>query len=493
MCDVPDAGLLEQFAQGGSETAFAALVARHINLVYSTALRHTANPHHAEEITQAVFVILARKARSLPRRTVLSGWLYHTTRLTAANFQRAEWRRVRREQEAYMQSTIEEHPMDTAWRELSPLLDEAMARLRPADRDALVLRFFENKSLREVGDTLGLQERAAQKRVLRGLEKLRTFFARRGVALTSTIIAGAVSANSVQAAPAALTQSITAVAVAQGATVSGSTLTLIKGALKLMAWSKMKTAAVAGVAAILAIGTTTVVVKQFISPPVENYFAHFETMNLEKAPPVLILRPSRYARQGDYIITTKMDLHDFGKVMRRGCSLASIFASAYDFGQERIVLPADAPKGQFDLLLTVPDHPAEALRQAIKKQLGLAGHPETRDTDVLVLKVSNPTTSGLKVNTQHTSYTINSRQGGLTLVNFKMSDVAYSLAAGYFNLPVIDETGLTESYDLDLHWNGKLKWNDQKQDIQRALKEQLGLELVPDRRPIELLIVEKAP
>jgi RNA polymerase sigma factor (sigma-70 family) len=148
MRDVPDAGLLEQFVQSESEAAFAALVERHVNLVYSTALRHTANPHHAQEITQAVFIILARKARTLPRRIVLSGWLYHTARLTAANFQRAEWRRVRREQEAYMQSTLEDHPMETAWQDLSPLLDEAMARLGPTDRDALVLRYFENKSLR---------------------------------------------------------------------------------------------------------------------------------------------------------------------------------------------------------------------------------------------------------------------------------------------------------------------------------------------------------
>ncbi len=266
MRDAPDAGLLEQFVQSESEAAFAALVERHINLVYSTALRHTANPHHAQEITQAVFIILARKARTLPRRIVLSGWLYHTARLTAANFQRAEWRRIRREQEAYMQSMLEDHPMETAWRELSPLLDEAMARLGPTDRDALVLRYFENKSLREVGDALGLQERAAQKRVLRGLEKLRTFFARRGVALTTAIIAGAVSANSVQAAPVGLAAAISATA-AKGSAVAASTLTLVKGALKIMAWTKVKTAIVVAAGVVLTAGTTAVVVKTVHSAP----------------------------------------------------------------------------------------------------------------------------------------------------------------------------------------------------------------------------------
>ena len=130
--------------------------------------------------------------------------------------------RQRHEQEAYMQSMLEDHPMDAAWQELSPLLDEAMAQLRDQDRDALVLRFFENKSLREVGDALGLQERAAQKRVARGLEKLHAFFARRGIASTTAIIASAVSAHSIQAAPVALAKSITAVAVTKGAAASAA-------------------------------------------------------------------------------------------------------------------------------------------------------------------------------------------------------------------------------------------------------------------------------
>jgi uncharacterized protein (TIGR03435 family) len=487
-----DMALVREYTASQSETAFETLVSCHVNLVYSAALRQVRDPHLAEEISQAVFVILARKAGSLGSQTILSGWLYRAARFAAADALKTRRRRQRREQEACMQSTFDDHPMDAAWRELSPLLDEAMAQLRDKDRDALVLRYFENKSLREVGDALGLQERAAQKRVARGLEKLHAFFARRGIASTTAIIANAVSAHSIQAAPVALTKSITAVAVTKGATVSGSTLTLIKGALKIMAWTKMKTAVVVGVAALLVAGTTTVVVKKFISPPVESYFAHFDSLDLEKAPPVLILRPSRYARQGDYIITTKMDLHNFGKVMHRGCTFGELLASAYDFGEERMVLPADAPKGQFDLLLTVPNQPAEALRAAIKKQFGFVGHPETRDTDVLVLKVSNPAAAGLKVNTQHRNYNINWRKGELAIVNFKMSDVVYCLGTGAFNLPVIDETGLTDSYDFDLHWNGNLKWNDQKKEIERALKEQLGLELVPDRRPLEMLVVERA-
>src|SRR5690348_16652377 len=151
MTDMADAELLEQFARNDSEAAFALLLQRHIALVHSVALRHTANPQHAQDITQAVFIILARKAGSLGRKTVLPGWLYHPARLTEANFQRAEMRRVRREQEAFMESTLAETAPEPAWRELSPLLDEAMARLSAADRDALVLRYFQNQRLSEVG------------------------------------------------------------------------------------------------------------------------------------------------------------------------------------------------------------------------------------------------------------------------------------------------------------------------------------------------------
>src|SRR5580698_9327099 len=165
MSDSPDAELLEQFARNQSEGAFAELVERYIGLVYSTAFRKTGNPQQAEEITQAVFIILARKAGSLGSKTVLPGWLHHTARLTAANLQRAELRRIHREQESFMQSTINESAPDALWRELSPLLDDAVASLGTSDRDAIVLRFFQNRSLAEVGATLGASEEAARMRV----------------------------------------------------------------------------------------------------------------------------------------------------------------------------------------------------------------------------------------------------------------------------------------------------------------------------------------
>jgi RNA polymerase sigma factor (sigma-70 family) len=252
MTDAPDADLLEQFVRDHSEAAFAALVERHIGLVHAVALRHTANPHHAQDITQVVFIILARKAAALNRKTILPGWLYYTARLVAANFQRAEIRRVRREQEVFMQSTLQEPASDPLWTELSPLLDEAMSRLRAGDRDALVLRYFQNKSLAEVGAAMGLAERAAQKRVVRAIEKLRAYFAKRGVTNTADEIAKTISANSVQAVSPVLVKAVAAAAFAKGATASTSILTLTKGALKIMAWTKAKTAIVTAAAVLLA-------------------------------------------------------------------------------------------------------------------------------------------------------------------------------------------------------------------------------------------------
>ena len=211
MTETSDAALLEQFVRHESEAAFAEIANRHIALVHSVALRHTSNPAQAQDITQAVFIILARKAAGLGRKTVLAGWLYHTARLTAANWQRSETRRIRREQEAFMQSTFNESAPDNAlWRELSPMLDDAMGRLGKTDRDALVLRYFQNRNLAEVGVALGIEEGTAQKRVSRALEKLRKIFTKRGVALSATAIAGAVSANAVTAAPVALAEAVAA-------------------------------------------------------------------------------------------------------------------------------------------------------------------------------------------------------------------------------------------------------------------------------------------
>ena len=256
-----DSALLRQYVESRSDEAFATLVSRHVNLVYSVALRHAGVPQDAEEITQAVFIILAKKAAQLGQVRVLSGWLFQAARLTATNFVRSEARRRWREEEAHMQSILNESEGEI-WPRIAPLLDTAVAGLREKDRQAIVLRFYEDRNLREVGLALGASEDAAEKRVARALEKLRTFFTKRGVTATPAVLAGVISANSVHAAPAALAKSVTVAALAKGAAASGSTLTLIKGVLTLMAWTKAKTAILVGAGLVLATTTTTVVLFQ---------------------------------------------------------------------------------------------------------------------------------------------------------------------------------------------------------------------------------------
>jgi RNA polymerase sigma factor (sigma-70 family) len=285
-----DMELVQEYARHSSEEAFATLVSRHVNLVYSVALRQLRDAHLAEEVTQAAFIILARKAGSLGPKTIVSAWLCRTAQYAAARALRTQRRRQCREQEVYMQSSLNQpEPDSSPWPDIAPLLDIAMAQLGKKDHSAIVLRYFEGKDLKQVGAALGVTENTAKTRVSRAVEKLRKFFVRRGITLSAAVIAGAISANSVQAAPVALAKSVTAIAIAKGAAASGSTLTLFKGALKIMAWTKAKTAIVVGVATILTVGTTTIAFRH--GPP-----AFFESLVSSRTKELSADEDAQYAR-----------------------------------------------------------------------------------------------------------------------------------------------------------------------------------------------------
>ncbi|MGZ5568584.1 MAG: RNA polymerase sigma factor, partial [Limisphaerales bacterium] len=253
-----DMALLGEYATKGSETAFETLVHRHVNLVYSAAFRQMQNPALCEEVTQTVFIILARKAHHLRRGTVLSGWLYRTAQFTAAKALRAELRRRHRESEA---SQMQPETFDAAWDQIAPVLEEAMADLSSGDRNAVVLRYFENKSLREVGLGLGTNERAAQKRVSRATDKLRSFFSRRGIVLSVGAVTAEISANAVQAAPVGIATRAAAAGLSKVG-VATSTSALLKATLKFMDWMKVKTAVLAGIGLLVLAGATAAVVKE---------------------------------------------------------------------------------------------------------------------------------------------------------------------------------------------------------------------------------------
>ena len=248
MHELDDNALLREFAERRSEPAFAALVARHVNQVYSVALRHTRNPHAAEEITQAVFVLLARKAGALGKGVILSGWLYQTARLTAVTLLRGNIRRAQREQEVLMQNLSDDSAADP-WPQIAPLLDDAMAGLSETDRHAVVLRYFDGKSLREVGAALGGSEDAAKMRVNRAVEKLRAFFTQRGVTLSAAGVAAAIAANSVQSAPIGLAAAVTTAALSVTGT---TTATVIAAATKTIAMTTLQKTLVTVAVAVLA-------------------------------------------------------------------------------------------------------------------------------------------------------------------------------------------------------------------------------------------------
>jgi RNA polymerase sigma factor (sigma-70 family) len=249
-----DMKLVREFAANGSgaEPAFAALVRRHLSLIHSAAMRQVRDAHLAEEIAQAVFIILARKAGSLGPKTILSAWLYRTTGYAAADALKIQRRRRHREQEAHMQSILNE-PSADIWAQLAPLLDQAMAELGETDRSALVLRFFENKSSREIAEALCLKEQAVQKRITRGVEKLRRSFAKRGVTQTAAAIGLALTVNAVQAAPLDLAGIIGATTV-KGAAVAASVTVLVNGTIKTIAMTTLQKTLIA-VALVAAIGT----------------------------------------------------------------------------------------------------------------------------------------------------------------------------------------------------------------------------------------------
>lgn len=247
-----DFDLLQDFAERGSEEAFRTLVERHVAMVHGVALRAVQDAHRADDVTQAVFILLARKASRLRRGRILAGWLYRTTRFVAMEAVRAERRRQQHlEDFARMNATSSTSPL---WEQLAPLLDEVMARLGDIDRNAIVLRFLEERSFADVGNALGTSEAAAKMRVGRALDKLRSAFARRGVVVPTAALLATLSAHSASAAPVGFSTTVTSIALSKGAAVNPSLAVLVKAALKLMAWQKIKTIATMSAVTLLLAG-----------------------------------------------------------------------------------------------------------------------------------------------------------------------------------------------------------------------------------------------
>jgi RNA polymerase sigma factor (sigma-70 family) len=247
---VEDAELIRRYTEEQSEGAFAELVQRHVPLVYSAALRRLAgDAHAAADVAQLVFSALARQAPSLAHCRVLPGWLYATTRNVAVDFIRSEHRRRAREQEASAMHERESTSPPPEWDQLRPSLDEVMDQLSQQDREAILLRFFAQRSFSEIGRALDIREDAARMRVDRALDKLRILLARRGATSTCAALGLMLTSQAATAAPAGIAGAITSAAL-QSAAAAGPVLSLIQ----LM--STTKTIAAAGIALVLAVGFT---------------------------------------------------------------------------------------------------------------------------------------------------------------------------------------------------------------------------------------------
>jgi len=267
-----DAQLLGEYAAQGCETAFAEIVARHTDLVYSAAWRQTGSSEMGREIAQSVFSDLARKARTmtctLSSDASLAGWLFRSTRYAGLKLLRDDHRRQNRERqfmEHFNPAPQAASGSASDWERIAPVLDEAMAELGDGDHEAVLLRYFKNQDFHAVGLALGVSDAAAQKRVSRAVERLRKFFASRGVTVGASGLALVISANAVQAAPSGLAATLSGVSTGLAHSVissaaATSTPTLVKGTVSVMALTKIKVALIATTVILLG-GATAVLIK----------------------------------------------------------------------------------------------------------------------------------------------------------------------------------------------------------------------------------------
>jgi RNA polymerase sigma factor (sigma-70 family) len=254
-----DWDLLRQFIDHNSHTAFAELTSRYLGLVYATAWREVGDRTLAEDVAQAVFLILARKARTFRSDVVLAAWLFDTCKFTARNALKIEKRRMLREREVAMEmSARAERPDRTAEQTTDFSLSDALSALPRPDRQAVLLRFVRGCTFAETGAECGVSEEAARKRVDRAIEKLRRILTRTGVGLSTAALADLLQIHTSQAASPALAGRIAdAVLAPPGSPVLGEPVyTLVQGGLKSMSIIKWKIAAAVACGVVLTGGGT---------------------------------------------------------------------------------------------------------------------------------------------------------------------------------------------------------------------------------------------
>jgi uncharacterized protein (TIGR03435 family) len=294
----------------------------------------------------------------------------------------------------------------------------------------------------------------------------------------------AISANSVQAAPVALTKSVTVVAIAKGAAASGSTLTLIKGAMKIMAWTKVKTAAVVCIAILLAAGTITATVKEIRA----REYQPWQTINFTgNVPPQTTILPTRYSH---FSGMNDRGADNTDKRWGLCVPLKDILAEAYGMNSALILPLVPLPADNYDFIANLPEgRNRAALQLEIKNKFGLTGRREIRQSSALLLQIRDRYAPGLEPSNANMPKGF-SGKGDYDMQGQTLAGLVYFLERR-FQLPIVDQTGLTKRYDMKFNWNEADFWHPNLVNMQQALLDQLGLELVPTNMPIEMLVVEK--
>jgi RNA polymerase sigma factor (sigma-70 family) len=260
---IDDLRLLRRYAADGCAHAFEVIVRRHIAWIYSASVRQVGDAELAEDVTQAVFAILARRASSIPDQTVLRGWLFNTMRFTAKEARRQAARRRTHEARAAVAADACAAPpeADPAWEAMAPQLEEAIASLQETDRQALLLRYYEARDFPRIAQAMGVKEPTARKRVTRAVQRLRHFFKRRGIVMPAVALAATLLARATRAAPAQLAVSVSA--VCGGGTLTPIARALVTTILRMARARRRIATAVAACLIVLGIGVIGLLAARF--------------------------------------------------------------------------------------------------------------------------------------------------------------------------------------------------------------------------------------
>jgi len=327
------------------------------------------------------------------------------------------------------------------------------------------------------------------------LEKLHLYFKKQGVSSTTGIIAGELSAHSIHAAPMTLAGSVTAVALAKGAAVSGSTLSLIKGTMKIMAWAKMKMTFAVGMGALLlAVGTTLVTVGQTSKSVTDDSWrdlSHFMSQSAMEAdlaatPPQVTILPTIHPDWGSMWWADRT-----GRMLGMNSSLTNLLMDAYGIRNTHMIFPGPMAGGKYDFIANLPQGSDTALQAKIKELFGVVGHKAVLDTPVWVLRAGDPDKLNASVSKKKSPHQESKYVDGKTLVVMEdesAAKLASALEGWLLQAPVLDRTGRAGRYDLNLSWD-----HSDKPKSTAALIDQLhqaGFELVASREKLEMLTVE---